>query len=235
MHATHTAVHDHACHALSPTGLKQSCTPNSVHISFGAVLGAVHVRLDSSNHACHAHRTQCTSCPTGLKSAHFRSCPTGPCMRAHFLWSSSCPTGLMHATHTELSAHFQFMSGWQSCMPRTPNSVHISFGAVHVRLDSSNHACHAHRTQCFGAVHVRLDSSNHACHALSAHFLWSSSCPAGLKKSCMPHTPNSVHISQCMSIGLHGHACSGNHACHVHTAPVHRIRLTMRTATDQFM
>ncbi len=82
-----------------------------------------------------------------------------------------CTEAIMHATHTEISAHFLWNSSW----------------TVHVRLDWSNHACHTHRTQCtfpleqFRTVHVRLDSSNHACHALmhamhtelSAHFLWS--------------------------------------------------------------
>ncbi len=97
-----------------------------------------------------------------------------------------CTEAIMHATHTELSAHYSSCPAglnisfgtvhvWtglkQSCMPRTPNSVHISsleqfmsdwtqaiMHATHA-THTDRHATHTELSS-FGAVHVRLDSRN---------------------------------------------------------------------------
>ena len=111
----------------------------------------------------------------------------------------------MYATHTTCSAHFLQSSSCpdelrQSCMPHTPHAVHVSFRPVLVQMDWGNHVCHTHHTQCTfpsdqfvsrwtGAIMYATHTTR------SALFLQSSSCPDGLRQSCMPHTPHAVHVS----------------------------------------
>ncbi len=89
---------------------------------------------------------------------------------------------------------------------------------VRVQMDWGNHVCHTHHTQCTfpsdqfvsrwtGAIMYATHTTR------SARFLQTSSCPDGLRQSCMPHTPHAVHVSfrsVCVQMDW------GNHVCHTH-------------------
>ncbi len=208
MYATHTTRSARFLQTSScPDGLRQSCmphTPHAVHVSFRPVL----VQMDWGNHVCHTHHTQCT-----FPSDQFVSRWTEAIMyathttrSARFLQTSSCPDGLgqscmphtPHAVHVSTSSCPDGLR--QSCMPHTPHAVHVSFRPVRVQMDWGNHVCHTHHTQCtFPSdqfVSRWTEAIMYATHTTrSARFLQTSSCPDGLRQSCMPHTPHAVHVS----------------------------------------
>ncbi len=94
----------------------------------------------------------------------------------------------------------QFVSRWTEAImyaTHTTHAVHVSFRAVLVQMDWGNNVCH---TQCTFPSDQFLSRWTGAImyathHMQYTRLLQSSSCPDGLRQSCMPHTPHAVHIS----------------------------------------
>ena len=188
-------------------------TPHAVHVSFRAVL----VQMDWGNHVCHTHHTQCT-----FPSDQFLSRWTGAIMYAthhmqytRFLQSSSCPDGLGQSCmpHTPQQCMFpsdQFVSGWTEAIMYATHTCHTHHTQYTRFLQSSScpdglgQSCMPHTPQqCMfpsdqfvsrwtEAIMYATHTTHTTC---SAHFLQTSSCPDGLRQSCMSHTPHAVHVS----------------------------------------
>ncbi len=66
-------------------------------------------------------------------------------------------------------------------MPHTPHAVHVFPSEQFVSRWTE------------AIMYATIMYATHT--TRSARFLQSSSCPDGLRQSCMPHTPHAVHIS----------------------------------------